>query len=77
VGLVYDPKGLTGVTTARPGVAGVLQEASASSVKVGIDSGDDVEGCSGSSSTPSIPYSSPSTKMLSTISLSPAYSKTS
>jgi hypothetical protein len=26
VGLVYDPKGLTGVTTARPGVAGVLQQ---------------------------------------------------
>jgi hypothetical protein len=25
VGLVYDPKGLPGVTTARPGVAGVLQ----------------------------------------------------
>jgi hypothetical protein len=24
VGLVYDPKGLTGVTTVRPGVAGVL-----------------------------------------------------
>jgi hypothetical protein len=25
VGLVYDPKGLPGVMTARPGVAGVLQ----------------------------------------------------
>jgi hypothetical protein len=25
VGLVYDPRGLPGVTTARPGVAGVLQ----------------------------------------------------
>jgi hypothetical protein len=25
VGLVYDPRGLLGVTTARPGVAGVLQ----------------------------------------------------
>jgi hypothetical protein len=25
MGLVYDPKGLPGVTTARPGVAGVLQ----------------------------------------------------
>jgi hypothetical protein len=25
VGLVYDPKELPGVTTARPGVAGVLQ----------------------------------------------------
>jgi hypothetical protein len=25
VGLVYDPKGLSGVTTARLGVAGVLQ----------------------------------------------------
>jgi hypothetical protein len=24
VGLVYDPRGLPGVTTARPGVAGVL-----------------------------------------------------
>jgi hypothetical protein len=28
VGLVYDPRGLTGVTTARPGVAEVLQMAS-------------------------------------------------
>jgi hypothetical protein len=26
VGLVYDPKGLPGVTTVRPGVAGVLQK---------------------------------------------------
>jgi hypothetical protein len=25
MGLVYDPKGLPGVTTVRPGVAGVLQ----------------------------------------------------
>jgi hypothetical protein len=25
VGLVYDPRGLPGVTTVRPGVAGVLQ----------------------------------------------------
>jgi hypothetical protein len=25
VGLVYDPRGLPGVMTARPGVAGVLQ----------------------------------------------------
>jgi hypothetical protein len=25
VGLVYDPRGLPGVTTARPGVVGVLQ----------------------------------------------------
>jgi hypothetical protein len=25
VGLVYDPRGLPGVTTIRPGVAGVLQ----------------------------------------------------
>jgi hypothetical protein len=25
VGLVYDPRGLTGVTTVRPEVAGVLQ----------------------------------------------------
>jgi hypothetical protein len=25
VGLVYNPRGLPGVTTARPGVAGVLQ----------------------------------------------------
>jgi hypothetical protein len=25
VGLVYDPRGLSGVTTARPGVIGVLQ----------------------------------------------------
>jgi hypothetical protein len=25
VGLVYDPRGLPGVTIARPGVAGVLQ----------------------------------------------------
>jgi hypothetical protein len=25
VGLVYDPRALPGVTTARPGVAGVLQ----------------------------------------------------
>jgi hypothetical protein len=25
MGLVYDPMRLTGVTTARPGVAGVLQ----------------------------------------------------
>jgi hypothetical protein len=25
VGLVYDPRGLPRVTTARPGVAGVLQ----------------------------------------------------
>jgi hypothetical protein len=24
MGLVYDPRGLPGVTTARPGVAGVL-----------------------------------------------------
>jgi hypothetical protein len=27
VGLVYDPRGLPGVTTARPGVAGVLHAA--------------------------------------------------
>jgi hypothetical protein len=25
VGLVYDPRGLLGVTTTRPGMAGVLQ----------------------------------------------------
>jgi hypothetical protein len=25
-GAIYDPKGLSGVTTARPGVAGVLQK---------------------------------------------------
>jgi hypothetical protein len=46
-------------------------------VKAGTGSGDDVEGSSGSSSSPSMPYSPSSTKMLSSISLSPAHSKTS
>jgi hypothetical protein len=55
----------------------VARGASASSVKAGIRSGDDVEGSSGSSSSPSKPYSSSSTKMLSSISLSHAHSKTS
>jgi hypothetical protein len=34
VGLVYDPKGLPGVTTARPGVAGVLQMVSEATLVV-------------------------------------------
>jgi hypothetical protein len=34
VGLVYDPRGLSGVTTARPGVAGVLQMVSESTLTV-------------------------------------------
>jgi hypothetical protein len=34
VGLVYDPRGLTGVTTARPGVPGMLQMVSESSLAV-------------------------------------------
>jgi hypothetical protein len=39
-----------------------------SSVETGTNSGDDVEGSSGSSSSPSKPCSSSSTKMLSSIS---------
>jgi hypothetical protein len=34
VGLVYDPRGLSGVTTARPGVAGVFQMVSESTLAV-------------------------------------------
>jgi hypothetical protein len=55
----------------------VARGASASTVEAGTCSGDDVEGRSGSSSSSSKPYSSSSTKMLSSISLSPAHSKTS
>jgi hypothetical protein len=55
----------------------VARGASALSVKAGTSSGDDVEGSSGSSSSPSKPYCSSFTKMLSSISLSPAHSKTS
>jgi hypothetical protein len=51
--------------------------ASASSVKAGTCSSDDVEGSSDSSSSPSMNYSPSSTKMLSSISLLPAHSKTS
>jgi hypothetical protein len=55
----------------------VARGASASSVEARTNSGDDVDGCSGSSSSPSTPYSSSSIKMLSFISLSLAHSKTS
>jgi hypothetical protein len=51
-------------------VAGV---AAASNVKVGTSSGDDVEGSSGLSSSPSMPYSPSSIKMISSISLSPSH----
>jgi hypothetical protein len=51
--------------------------ASALSVEAGTGSGDDVGGSSGSSSSPLMPYSPSSTKMLSSISLSPAPSKIS
>jgi hypothetical protein len=51
--------------------------ASASSVKAGTNSGDDVEGRRGSSSSPSKPCSYSSIKILSSISLSLAHSKTS
>jgi hypothetical protein len=51
--------------------------ASTSSVEAATCSGDDVEGSSGSSSSPSTPYSPSSTKMPSSIFLSPAQSKTS
>jgi hypothetical protein len=34
MGLVYDPRGLSGVTTVRPGVAGVLQMVSESTLMV-------------------------------------------
>jgi hypothetical protein len=51
--------------------------ASASSVEAGTSSGVDVDECSGSSSSLLKPYSSSSTKMLSSISLSPAHSNTS
>jgi hypothetical protein len=34
VGLVYDPRGLSGVTTVRPGMAGVLQMVSESTLTV-------------------------------------------
>jgi hypothetical protein len=45
-------------------------------VEAGTCSGDDVDGSSGSSLSPSMPYSPSSTKMLSSISLSPAHAKT-
>jgi hypothetical protein len=51
--------------------------ASALSLKVGTSSDNDVEGSSDSSSPSSKPYSSSSTKMLSSISLSPTHSKIS
>jgi hypothetical protein len=51
--------------------------ASASSVEAWTGSGDDVAGSSTSSSSPSMPYSPSSTKILSSISLSPAHWKTS
>jgi hypothetical protein len=51
--------------------------ASASSVEAGTNLGDDIDGCCASSSSPSKPYSSSSIKMLSSISLSHAHSKTS
>jgi hypothetical protein len=51
--------------------------ASAWSVEVGTDSSDDIEGSSGSYLSPSTPYSSSSIEMLSSISLSPAHSRTS
>jgi hypothetical protein len=46
-------------------------------VEARTGSGDDVEGSSGSSLSPSTPYSPSSTKMLSSIFLSPTHSKTS
>jgi hypothetical protein len=55
----------------------VACEASASSVKAERDSGDDVEGSSCLSLASSKLYSSSSTKMLSSIFLSPAHSRTS
>jgi hypothetical protein len=55
----------------------VARGASASGVEAGIDSSDDVEGSSGSSSSLSMSYSPSSIKMLSSISLSLAHSKTS
>jgi hypothetical protein len=51
--------------------------ASTVSVEVGTCSGDDVEGRNRSSSSPSKPYSFSSTKMISSISLSPGHSKIS
>jgi hypothetical protein len=54
----------------------IARGASASSVKAGTCSGDDVKGNSGSSSSSSMHYSPSSIKMLSSISLSPAPSKT-
>jgi hypothetical protein len=50
--------------------------ASASSVKSGTSSGDDVDGCNGSSSSPSMAYSPSSTKMFSSIFLTLAHSRT-
>jgi hypothetical protein len=47
--------------------------ASALSVETETSSSDVVEGCSGSSSSPLKPYSFSSTKMLSSISFSPAH----
>jgi hypothetical protein len=55
----------------------VARGASALSVEVETDSGDDVEGSNDSSSSSSTPYSPSYTKMLSSISLSPAHSRTS
>jgi hypothetical protein len=55
----------------------VASGASASSVEERTCSGDDVEGSSGTSSSSSMPYSPSSTKMISSIFLSPAHSKTS
>jgi hypothetical protein len=54
----------------------VARGASTSSVEERTGLGDDVEGSSGSSSSPSMPYSPSHTKMLSSISLSPAHSMT-
>jgi hypothetical protein len=55
----------------------VARGASVSSVEAETTSGNDVDGCSGSSSSPLKPYRSSYTKMLFSISLSPAHSKTS
>jgi hypothetical protein len=55
----------------------VARGSSASSVEAGTSLGDDVEGSSDSSSSPSKSYSSSTTNMLSSISLSSTHSKTS